>query len=245
MPRPADAIVVLGAAQYDGRPSPQLAARLDHVVTLYEQGVAPVVVVTGGKQPNDRFTEAESSAQYLVDRGVPAEAIVMETSGRTTSESMAGTADLLDATRPRSGGGRHRPVPRIAVAAHRPGRRADGVRVADADVGGPRRQRRAAGISPRPPPSPSAESSASTTSDPPDPQPMGVYGTERSPIHPSVVAAIGFSVAPMGSGVTGNTADSGSVIRGSIPLSPARRPASLVAWRTARRLGVRQHGPFV
>ncbi len=93
---PADAIVVLGAAQYDGRPSPQLAARLDHVVTLYEQGVAPVVVVTGGKQPNDRFTEAESSAQYLVDRGVPAEAIVMETSGRTTYESMAGTADLLD-----------------------------------------------------------------------------------------------------------------------------------------------------
>ena len=93
---PADAIVVLGAAQYDGRPSPQLAARLDHVVTLYEQGVAPVVVVTGGKQPNDRFTEAESSAQYLVDRGVPAEAIVMESSGRTTYESMAGTADLLD-----------------------------------------------------------------------------------------------------------------------------------------------------
>ena len=92
---PADAIVVLGAAQYDGRPSPQLAARLDHVVTLYDQGVAPVVVVTGGKQPEDRFTEAESSAQYLVDRGVPAEAIVMESTGRTTYESLSGTADLL------------------------------------------------------------------------------------------------------------------------------------------------------
>ena len=87
---------MLGAAQYDGRPSPQLAARLDHVVTLYEAGVAPLVVVTGGKQPDDRFTEAESSAQYLIERGVPAGAIAMEGSGRTTSESMAGTADLLD-----------------------------------------------------------------------------------------------------------------------------------------------------
>src|SRR5690606_38731554 len=52
-----DAIVVLGAAQYDGRPSPQLAARLDHVVTLWNEGLAPHVVVTGGKQPGDRFTE--------------------------------------------------------------------------------------------------------------------------------------------------------------------------------------------
>ena len=94
--RPADAIVVLGAAQYDGRPSPQLAARLDHVVTLYREGVAPLIVVTGGKQPDDRFTEAESSAQYLVDRGVPPDVIAMESSGRTTSESMAGTADLLE-----------------------------------------------------------------------------------------------------------------------------------------------------
>jgi uncharacterized SAM-binding protein YcdF (DUF218 family) len=92
---PVDAIVVLGAAQYDGRPSPQLAARLDHVVTLYETGVAPLIVVTGGKQPDDRFTEAEASAQYLVDRGVSADVIVLEGSGRTTSESMAGTADLL------------------------------------------------------------------------------------------------------------------------------------------------------
>ena len=94
--RPVDAIVVLGAAQYDGRPSPQLAARLDHVVTLYENGVAPLIVVTGGKQPEDRFTEAESSAQYLVDRGVPSGAIVMESNGRTTSQSVAGTTELLE-----------------------------------------------------------------------------------------------------------------------------------------------------
>jgi uncharacterized SAM-binding protein YcdF (DUF218 family) len=94
--RPVDAIVVLGAAQYDGTPSPQLAARLDHVVTLYDEGLAPLVVVTGGKQPNDRFTEAESSARYLAERGVPSEAIVMEGVGRSTYESLANTADLLE-----------------------------------------------------------------------------------------------------------------------------------------------------
>ena len=61
---------MLGAAQYDGRPSPQLAARLDHALELYRMGVAPMVV-TGGNQPGDRFTEAEASTNYLVDRGVP------------------------------------------------------------------------------------------------------------------------------------------------------------------------------
>jgi uncharacterized SAM-binding protein YcdF (DUF218 family) len=93
--RPVDAIVVLGAAQYDGTPSPQLAARLDHVVTLYDRGVAPLVVVTGGKQPSDRFTEAESSAAYLTERGVPGDAIAMESAGRSTYESLANTAELL------------------------------------------------------------------------------------------------------------------------------------------------------
>jgi uncharacterized SAM-binding protein YcdF (DUF218 family) len=95
--RPVDAIVVLGAAQYDGRPSPQLAARLDHVVTVYGDGVAPLVVVTGGKQPGDRFTEAEASRDYLVDHGVPADAILLETEGHSTYESMEGVADLLAA----------------------------------------------------------------------------------------------------------------------------------------------------
>jgi uncharacterized SAM-binding protein YcdF (DUF218 family) len=94
--RPVDAIVVLGAAQYDGTPSPQLAARLDHVVTLYEQGIAPLVVVTGGRLPDDRFTEAEASQRYLVERGVPAEAIASEAEGSSTYESIAGVADLLD-----------------------------------------------------------------------------------------------------------------------------------------------------
>lgn len=91
------AIVVLGAAQYDGRPSPQLAARLDHVVTLWESDVAPIVVVTGGNQPGDRFTEASASQRYLTERGVPERAILAESSGSTTYESLAGAAPMLRA----------------------------------------------------------------------------------------------------------------------------------------------------
>jgi uncharacterized SAM-binding protein YcdF (DUF218 family) len=94
--RPVDAIVVMGAAQYDGRPSPQLAARLDHVVELWSEGVAPLVIVTGGKQSGDRFTEAAASAQYLADRGVPADAIVQEGAGTNTFESLAGARRLVD-----------------------------------------------------------------------------------------------------------------------------------------------------
>ena len=85
----------MGAAQYDGTPSPQLAARLDHVVELWPQGVAPLVVVTGGNRPGDRFTEAQASADYLRQRGVPAEDIVLEDSGRTSYESLRNVADLL------------------------------------------------------------------------------------------------------------------------------------------------------
>jgi len=93
--RPVDAIVVMGAAQYDGTPSPQLAGRLDHVAELWPQGVAPLVVVTGGNQPGDRFTEAEASAAYLQDRGVPADAIVREDQGHTSYESLQGVARVL------------------------------------------------------------------------------------------------------------------------------------------------------
>lgn len=94
--RPVDAIVVMGAAQYDGTPSPQLAARLDHVVALWPAGIAPLVVVTGGNQPGDRFTEAAASAAYLIERGIPASAIVEESTGTTTDESMQGVAALLE-----------------------------------------------------------------------------------------------------------------------------------------------------
>jgi uncharacterized SAM-binding protein YcdF (DUF218 family) len=93
--RQVDAIVVMGAAQYDGRPSPQLAARLDHAAELWSAGVAKVMVVTGGNQPGDRFTEAEASANYLIDRGVPAESILQESVGRSSYASLDGVAAIL------------------------------------------------------------------------------------------------------------------------------------------------------
>ncbi len=93
--RPVDAIVVLGAAQYDGRPSPQLGARLDHVIELWPQGLAPLVVGTGGSRPGDRFTEAEASAQYLVERGIPESAIVLANEGSDTFSSLEATATVL------------------------------------------------------------------------------------------------------------------------------------------------------
>lgn len=94
--RQVDAIVVMGAAQYDGRPSPQLAARLDHVATLWPDGLAPLVVVTGGNRPGDRFTEADASAAYLIERGVPDGAILREDRGSTSYESLERVAALLD-----------------------------------------------------------------------------------------------------------------------------------------------------
>lgn len=94
---PVDAIVVMGAAQYDGRPSPQLAARLDHVVTLWRRGVAPLVVVTGGNRPGDRFTEAEASARYLVAAGIPEDRIVQVGEGGTTLESVDAAAPVMEA----------------------------------------------------------------------------------------------------------------------------------------------------
>lgn len=92
--RPADAIVVMGAAQYNGRPSEVLAARLDHTLKLYQDGYAPVIIVTGGKQPGDVYTEAGTSEQYLTDRGVPPDAILMEDTGNDTWASMQNVADV-------------------------------------------------------------------------------------------------------------------------------------------------------
>lgn len=93
--RPAGAIVVLGAAQYDGTPSPVLKARLDHAVELYEQGLAPVVAVTGGRQPGDRATEASASAGYLIGQGVPESSLRLESSGTNSWQSLAATARFL------------------------------------------------------------------------------------------------------------------------------------------------------
>jgi uncharacterized SAM-binding protein YcdF (DUF218 family) len=85
---PSDAIVVLGASQYDGRPSPVFAGRLDHVVELYEEGVAPTVVTVGSNMPGDRFTEAGSGKTYLVEAGVPADDIIAIPVGRDTWKSI-------------------------------------------------------------------------------------------------------------------------------------------------------------
>jgi uncharacterized SAM-binding protein YcdF (DUF218 family) len=93
--RPAGAIVVLGAAQFDGRPSPVFAARLDHAIDLYLQKLAPVFIVTGGKAAGDRTTEAAAARDYAQAHGVPALAIAMEDTGRTTLESLQGVARLL------------------------------------------------------------------------------------------------------------------------------------------------------
>lgn len=95
--RPADAIVVMGAAQYDGRPSPVFAARLDHAVALYHAGLAPRLIVTGGKQIGDRTTEAASARAYAIAHGVPAEAILVEDRSRTTLESIRAVGDILRA----------------------------------------------------------------------------------------------------------------------------------------------------
>ncbi len=94
--QPADAIVVLGAAQYNGRPSEVFRARLDHALALYQHGYAPLIVLTGGKQPGDAYTEAETGEQYLLDRGVPASAIRWENEGRDTWQSLRGVADVLE-----------------------------------------------------------------------------------------------------------------------------------------------------
>jgi len=93
--REVDAIVVMGVAQYDGRPSPQLQARLDHVLTLWNKGVAKLVVTTGGNQPGDRFTEARASADYLIAGGIPESSISMEDIGSTTLQSLQGVVEIL------------------------------------------------------------------------------------------------------------------------------------------------------
>jgi len=94
--QPAQAIVVFGTAQYDGEPSPVLAARLDHAVDLYERHLAPVVVVTGGNQPGDRFTEAAASANYLLERGIPDEDVLREVSGTSSWQSLAAVTVFLE-----------------------------------------------------------------------------------------------------------------------------------------------------
>ena len=85
---PTDAIVVMGAAQYDGTPTDVFRARLDHAYDLYKLGLAPRIITVGGKQPEDRFTEAEAGRTYLLQKGVPAKAVLAVTSGSNTLQSL-------------------------------------------------------------------------------------------------------------------------------------------------------------
>lgn len=94
--RKADAIVVLGAAQYVGRPSPVLRARLDHAVSLWKRGMAPLLILTGGMGRGDTTSEAAVARKYVMSKGVPDRAIVLERDGRTTSESMRAVARIMD-----------------------------------------------------------------------------------------------------------------------------------------------------
>lgn len=93
--RPVDAIIVLGAAQYNGRPSPVLRARLDHAIGLYREGYAPLIVVTGGVGRGDTLSEAIVGRRYLVAREVPDESVIAQPVGRSTRTSMTAVAQWL------------------------------------------------------------------------------------------------------------------------------------------------------
>lgn len=86
----ADAIVVFGAAQYDGRPSPVFRARLDHAFELFQQHLAPVVLTTGGSASDPSFSEGGVGHDYLVHRGIPESSVIAETQGSDTAESAKG-----------------------------------------------------------------------------------------------------------------------------------------------------------
>jgi uncharacterized SAM-binding protein YcdF (DUF218 family) len=94
--RPADAIVVLGAAQYDGEPSGALRGRLEHARALWSERRAPIIVVTGGKQPGDRTTEGLTGFTWLRQRGVPEEAILVEVDARSTWEALLASELILE-----------------------------------------------------------------------------------------------------------------------------------------------------
>ena len=94
--RAADAIVVLGAAQWDGKPSPVLRARVDHAIGLWRRGLAPLLVMTGGRGPGDTTTEAAVERRYAISHGVPDSVIRVETESRSTRESLRNVSAMLD-----------------------------------------------------------------------------------------------------------------------------------------------------
>src|SRR5688572_15841980 len=96
MARPADAIVVLGAAQYAGRPSPVLKARLDHAIGLWKRGLAKRMVLTGGRGTGDTISEAAVGRRYVMKAGVADSAILLENEGRTTEASVEAVSGIMD-----------------------------------------------------------------------------------------------------------------------------------------------------
>ena len=96
MARPADAIVVLGAAQYAGRPSPVLKARLDHAIALWKRGLAKRLVLTGGRGDGDTISEAAVGRRYVMKAGVADSAILLENEGRTTDASVEAVASIME-----------------------------------------------------------------------------------------------------------------------------------------------------
>src|ERR1700686_1842108 len=93
--QPADAIIVLGAAEYRGRPSPVLEARLNHALFLYLKGLAPRVITTGGAGGDPMFTEGTVGRSYLTKRGVPAEAFTVEGEGQSTAQSIMAVGEIM------------------------------------------------------------------------------------------------------------------------------------------------------
>src|SRR5215469_17813620 len=93
--RPADVILVLGAAEYNGRPSPVLRARLDHALDLYNRKLAPRIMTTGGSGGDPMFTEGTVGREYLIAHGVPGEAISVENESGTTVESTAMAGEIM------------------------------------------------------------------------------------------------------------------------------------------------------
>jgi len=94
---PADAIVVFGAAEYAGHPSPVLRARLDHAFSLFQQGVAPVVITTGGAAADPSFSEGGVGRDYLMRRGIPERNLIAETQGSDTAQSAVRVAVIMRA----------------------------------------------------------------------------------------------------------------------------------------------------
>jgi uncharacterized SAM-binding protein YcdF (DUF218 family) len=92
---PADVIIVMGAAEYSGKPSPVLRSRLDHALNLWKHSLAPFVMTTGGPGGDPIFTEGDVGRSYLMDRGVPPQAVIVEAEGETTMQSISAASEIM------------------------------------------------------------------------------------------------------------------------------------------------------